>query len=169
MAEDLGALKSPISIRPARSEEAAGLSALAMESKASWGYSDAFMAACRDELMVTADDLSCASSAYFVAEDQHGIAGYYGLVDEQDMELEALFVSPTRMRQGIGQALIGHAKTEASRRGRHRIVIQGDPNAEAFYLAVGATRIGVRPSDSIAGRHLPLFELRCAPEDRPGA
>jgi hypothetical protein len=33
--------------------------------------------------------------------------------------------------------------------------IDADPNAEAFYLAMGAVRIGQTPSGSIPGRVLP--------------
>ena len=37
--------------------------------------------------------------------------------------------------------------------------IQGDPNAEPFYLACGARRVGSAPSASIPNRELPLFEV----------
>ena len=39
-------------------------------------------------------------------------------------------------------------------------MIQGDPNAEGFYLRCGAVRIGERESASIPRRMLPLFEIR---------
>ena len=40
-------------VRLARSSEADALTKLAMTAKASWGYSDAFMEACRAELTIT--------------------------------------------------------------------------------------------------------------------
>jgi hypothetical protein len=42
-------------IRAAHGGELEALSALAMRSKAHWGYSAAFMQACRDELTVSAE------------------------------------------------------------------------------------------------------------------
>lgn len=39
------------------------------------------------------------------------------------------------------------------------MIIQDDPNAEAFYLAAGGVRTGDRESDSIPGRFLPLFVI----------
>ena len=45
---------SPATLRAARPEEAAAISALALRSKAHWGYDEAFLAACRAELTWTA-------------------------------------------------------------------------------------------------------------------
>lgn len=45
-------------IRPARPDEAAALSALALHAKAHWGYDEAFLAACRDDLTVTPGDIA---------------------------------------------------------------------------------------------------------------
>jgi hypothetical protein len=45
--------------------------------------------------------------------------------------------------------------------GARTLVIQGDPNAAAFYAAAGALLVGERPSASSAGRALPLYELAC--------
>jgi len=42
------------------------------------------------------------------------------------------------------------------------MIIQGDPNAEGFYRAMGAERIGEQESHSIPGRMLPLFSLSLA-------
>lgn len=38
-------------------------------------------------------------------------------------------------------------------------MIDADPNAEPFYRAMGAVRIGATPSGSIPGRELPLLEF----------
>jgi hypothetical protein len=40
------------------------------------------------------------------------------------------------------------------------IVIQGDPNAEDFYLSCGAKASGYRESASIPGRQLPVFTIK---------
>ncbi|MBD02767.1 MAG: hypothetical protein CME24_00285 [Gemmatimonadetes bacterium] len=56
-----------VPIRAALPSEVARLSALAISSKAVWGYDDTFMAACRDELTVSRADLELAA---FVAESE---------------------------------------------------------------------------------------------------
>ena len=45
-------------IRSARVQEAKEISALAMRSKAYWGYSKEFMEACREELTVTPEHIN---------------------------------------------------------------------------------------------------------------
>lgn len=47
----------------------------------------------------------------------------------------------------------------ARRLGFTRLTIDADPNAEPFYRAMGAVRIGAVPSGSVPGRELPLLEV----------
>jgi GNAT superfamily N-acetyltransferase len=146
-------------IRPARPDELAGLSALALRSKAVWGYSADFIAACRDELTLEQSHLA----GTFVQETEHGIAGFYTLSlasDGSSAELEYLYVDPAALRRGHGQALLAHARTRARQLGCSVITVQADPNATAFYEWAGAVRVGERESGSIPGRRLPLYELR---------
>ncbi len=137
------------------------LTELSMRSKAYWGYDPAFIAACADELRVDANALADPAQVWRVATLDARIAGVYGLVpvDTEVVELEALFVEPGDIGSGVGRLLIDDAVAVARARGFGRILIQGDPNAEGFYLAVGARRAGERESGSIPGRFLPLFEI----------
>lgn len=152
-------------LRPARKDEAAALSALGLRSKAYWGYDAAFIEACREELAVEPTALADAEQCWRVAvDDDDRPLGYYGLAPTEDgdtLELEALFVSPDAIGTGIGRRLTDDARRAARSLGRRRIIIQGDPHAADFYLAVGAVAIGERESGSIPGRFLPLFELDC--------
>jgi hypothetical protein len=66
-------------IRRARPEDAVVLPALAMRSKAFWGYPADFMESCCQELTVTAGDLRGERQSYFVAETGQEIIGFYGL------------------------------------------------------------------------------------------
>ena len=154
-------------IRPARTNEAEELSALAFSSKAYWGYASQFMEACRSELTVPAANLDDPRFHYAVAERCVGIVGYYALerLSESEWELEALFVEPAHIGSGIGRALIEHAKATAAGLGATRLIIQGDPNAAHFYTAAGAVRVGERESASIPGRKLPLFAIRLPCDD----
>jgi GNAT superfamily N-acetyltransferase len=67
----------------------------------------------------------------------------------KEFELQALFVEPMRIGQGVGRALMDHAKVFAANVGAHSLVIEGDPHAERFYRAAGGRLIGQRESNSI--------------------
>ena len=149
-------------IRPARASEAAELSELAFRSKSHWGYSVQFMEACRQELRVPARHLADRIFRYCVAEMDNAIVGFYAIkvLPESAYELEALFVKPEFIGTGVGRHLIEHAKQNVRDLGARELLIQGDPNAERFYLAAGAVPIGKRESESIAGRYLPFYSIR---------
>ena len=157
--------RDALRLRDARPDEAALLSELARRSKAYWGYDDAFMLACRDELTWTHDEIAARPAAFVVAEANATVVGFYALAIAagSDFELDALFVEPAWIGRGAGRALIEHARRRAAALGARRLAIQGDPHAERFYLAAGAVPAGYRESGSIPGRELPLFVLDLAP------
>ncbi len=151
-----------LALRPASPDEADALTALALRSKASWGYTQDFMDACRAELTYTSHQIANEDEVAFVVCQSHKIVvGFYALSRSlgDSYELAALFVDPEHLRQGVGETLLGDAANLAAREGARRLVIQGDPNAEGFYLSAGAVRAGYRASESIPGRMLPLFVL----------
>ena len=119
------------------------------------------MEACRDELSVAETDIGADDHAIFLAMIDESIAGFYDLksMAADRMEMQALFVEPASIGRGVGRRLMAHACEEARRRGATSIFIQSDPNAERFYRAAGAVKIGERPSGSIAGRMLPEYRI----------
>ena len=151
-------LGTDVRVRAARADEAEPLSELALRSKAYWGYDEAFMAACRDELTVPAPQVEARRT--MVAERDGRVLGFVTVEgDPPEGELGMLFVEPDAIGRGIGRLLLEHAVTAARRLGFERLLIEADPNAEPFYLAMGATRIGLTPSGSIHGRSLPLLSI----------
>jgi GNAT superfamily N-acetyltransferase len=147
-------------IRPAQPDELALLSALALRSKAVWGYSAEFLEHCREELTVDQAELA---GTYVQLSDER-VVGFYTLAVSSDgaqAELEYLYVEPAALRRGHGQALLAHASQRARELGCSLICIQADPHAAAFYESAGAVQVGLRESGSIPGRMLPLYELRC--------
>lgn len=148
----------PVQIRPARTGEAAALSALALRSKAHWGYDAAFLDACRDELTLRDDEL--APRRTLVAELDGAVAGFGTLEGEPPYgELGMLFVDPSAIGRGLGGALLAALVAQARSAGFTRLAIDADPNAEAFYLAHGAVRVGAVASGSVPGRVPPQLEL----------
>ena len=148
-------------IRRARPEEASALSALALRSKAHWGYDAAFLEACRADLTLSVHDV--ATSLVYVLEAERGVAGFYRLRGRGDgAELADLFVAPEAIGQGQGRRLWQHAVATARRLGYRRLVLQSDPHAEGFYRTMGAERVGESPSMVFPGRRLPLMRYRLA-------
>lgn len=148
-------------IRAAQATDAALLSDIALRSKAYWGYSPEFMAACKAELTYSPQDIADAGNFFSIAETDAGPAGFYALraLGDRKYELGALFVEPAQIGIGIGCALLQAAKDRVSLAGGGSIVIQGDPNAERFYRAAGGVLVGERESGSVPGRMLPLFRI----------
>lgn len=153
----------PLQIRRARTDEAGQLSAIAVTAKRIWGYSEAQMQIWQSDLQITEQMISVHN--VFVAERADGVAGFYCLtVSAGTWALEHLWVLPAFNRQGIGRALLGHAKSVAAAGGAKTIRIDADPNAEAFYLACGAVCTGAQPApiDSNPDRVRPQMVLLVA-------
>jgi GNAT superfamily N-acetyltransferase len=131
-------------MRRARPDESAILTALAMRSKAHWGYSAAQLDSWRAHLCVAPALIE--SGAVYVFDRGGVVEGFYALVREgAGWRLEHLWVLPESMRRGIGRTLLRHALAAARQAGARAILIDADPAAEAFYLACGAARTGLVP------------------------
>ncbi len=148
-------------LRKAKATEAGLLTELTVNSKAYWGYSEEFMAACIDELVVPKEKLENPNFCYMVAEVNGELLGYYGLepLSKVKIELSALFVKSTNIGSGIGKALLAHAMNVALDMGGTNLVLQSDPNAEGFYIANGWLLTGKQESLSFPGRYLPTFSM----------
>lgn len=118
------------------------------------------MAQSRQSLTVGADQI--AAGDVWVAEVEGAIAGMVALakLDQPGLvDLDKLFIAPSRIGTGVGRALFGIAVLTARRRGYTRMAILADPHAAKFYEKLGAVYLGDRPSEAVAGRLLPYFEL----------
>lgn len=148
----------PMRIRAGEAAEAAALTELALRSEGHWEYDAEFLAACREELTVRPADVAARRTA--VAEEDGRILGFTTLDGEPPRgALGMMFVEPDAIGRGVGRRLFAHTMDEARRLGFTRLTIDADPNAEPFYRAMGAVRIGATPSGSIPGRELPLLEV----------
>ncbi len=151
-----------LGIRPAGGKDAPLLTDIAFRSKAYWGYTDEFIAACREELTYTKEQLEAPKIFGQICLSHELPVAFYVLQQTgvDVAELDALFVEPEFIGKGIGKILIEHAKKQAGKLGLVTIVIQGDPNAQSFYTAIGALPCGTRESGSFPGRQLPLFMIK---------
>ena len=151
-----------LQIRPARPDEAACLTGLAMRSKAVWGYDAEFMARCRPLLAVTETMIEAAP--VFVLDAGGTVAGFYALtpLDAAQIDLALLFVEPRHLGNGYGRRLWDHAVALAGGPGFPEMIIESDPNALGFYAALGARPAGFVASPAAPGRRLPRlrFDLK---------
>jgi GNAT superfamily N-acetyltransferase len=162
---ELPLMRPTFFIRPAWVEEAAALSDLCFRSKAVWGYDAEFMALMPAALRVAREEIA-AGDVWIATGTDGQIAGVVALAPGDapgTLDLNKLFIEPRHIRRGLGRALLAHAVAEARRRGAERLTILADPNAAGFYERNGAVRIGEAPSDAVAGRLLPLYEVRLGP------
>jgi GNAT superfamily N-acetyltransferase len=167
-------------LRPARPEDTGALTALARRSKAHWGYSADFLAACRDELTVPAE--ACAAVVVAETGDAAGTdraggpgdpdrpeagpvtgpVGFAWLGDRDGagrIELVALFVEPRAIGTGVGRLLFDDARARARACGARTLWWDADPHAEEIYRHLGGTTVTQVPSGSVPGRSLPRMEL----------
>jgi GNAT superfamily N-acetyltransferase len=93
-----------------------------------------------------------------VAVQDGVVAGFAVLLERSGdaCELDGLFVEPGRMRCGVGRRLVEDATRIARERGASRIDVIANPQAVAFYAAVGfrsagtaQTRFGPAPRMSL--------------------
>jgi predicted N-acetyltransferase YhbS len=128
-------------IRAAIPADLNAINVITLAAKAHWGYSSDQLLAWRADLLTTEDSLNRRPT--LVALEHESVEGI-AQVDpcSTPWELVSCWVAPSHMRQGIGSALLNAMKSEVARAGARTLHIDSDPNAEPFYLAVGAVRIG---------------------------
>ncbi|MEH6945444.1 GNAT family N-acetyltransferase [Bacillus sp. JJ722] len=144
-------------IRKASTNDINSLSKLAYKSKAYWGYSEDFLKKCKDDLTVTIDYLE--KNTVYVLENDHKIVAFYSfsLIPEK---LDALFIDPDYIGNGIGKILWMDLLQKAKELNIKQFTLDSDPNAEGFYLKMGAERIGYTPSTVFPDRPLPLLKVK---------
>lgn len=128
-------------IRRAQESDSDELTRIAHESKRHWGYPERWIELWREDLTISPAFI--AANEVYLAEDGTEALGCYGLVaGAPDWTLEHFWVRPAAMGRGVGRQLFEHARKIASNGGAQGLEIDADPNAEPFYLRMGALRVG---------------------------
>jgi len=148
-----------LEIRRATPDQAEALTALAHAAKRHWGYPEEWINHWRTDLTITADFI--AHNEVFVATIEGEIAGCCALVLSETLtELEHMWIDPKHMSKGIGRSLFEHTRRRARELGSNTLELSADPNAQAFYERMGATRIGEVPADILGqSRVLPRMRI----------
>lgn len=149
-----------VTLRAARDDERPVLDDICFRSKAHWGYDTTFMENVRDQIRVSAR--AVAEDHVWVAIDRGDAPGGVMQIDRLDAvtaDLTLLFIAPECLRRGFGRALFEKACAIARGMGVGALLIDSDPQAAAFYAAMGADRLADAPN-GYQGRLLPRFSMR---------
>ena len=150
----------PFEIRAAEPSDAAALSVLAYRAKSHWGYPDEWLRLWGTDLTITSEYL--AAHRGFVAVAAGAPVGVCVLESEGSAAtLEHLWIAPESQRVGVGRALVIRALETAAHAGALKVSVLSDPFAEAFYLWLGARRVGSVPAPMPGSpeRVLPMLEF----------
>ena len=144
-------------IRRALARDADILTDIAVASEAHWGGDTDFMDCFRAEYRVTADFIE--NNPVFLLDDEAEPVGFYGLIEKKGAsELEYLYVKESRIGKGCGRILWNHILSTCRELGIRKIEFVTSPEAEAFYIRMGARRIAVVESTLKSGRLIPRLE-----------
>ena len=90
------------------------------------------------------DEELLANNEVVVAEIGSTVVGFASFIaqDGNDAELDGMFVEPSHWRQGIGRLLIEAVERELVAWQATRLRVVANPNALAFYKAVGFVIVG---------------------------
>jgi GNAT superfamily N-acetyltransferase len=89
-------------------------------------------------------------------EDNDKIIAFY-IFSLHGQKLQALFVDPSYIGKGVGRLLWKDLLQKAKRLNIEAFTIDSDPYAEAFYVKMGAKRIGEIQSTVFPNRYIPLM------------
>lgn len=142
--------------RRAVPDESQVLTNLAIQSKAHWSYSEAFMKECEVLLHIPSDRIT--HDHVYVMLIQDHITGFYALVQNGEKAwLEDFFLDPTYIGEGLGKRMWYHMVSVARHHSIETIEWDSDPYAAPFYERMGAVKIG----DTASGanqRTLPKYQ-----------
>lgn len=128
-------------IRRALADDADALTTLAHAAKSHWGYPKRWIEIWKDDLTFTPDFIR--THPVFVFTEGDNVLGCYALLlDGEKGIIEHFWIHPLAMGRGLGRTLFDHATAQATTLGATWLEIDSDPQAEGFYLHMGARRIG---------------------------
>ena len=147
----------PFNLRPARPEEAGWLTEIACRAKAHWGYSAEQITAWKPAFLTITSDYVRRHSLW-IAEAETGQPVAFAALEQAaaGATLEHLWVLPRFMGRGIGSRLFHHVAGRAP-----AFTFTSDPQADGFYLKLGARSIG-KVESAHQGRGLSLFRYDAA-------
>lgn len=130
-----------VHLRIATPDQSDALTALAFAAKAVWGYPRQQLDAWAESLRISPESIS-QQPTYVIEVENRVLAVAQLDIASDPWAIECLWVHPQAINQGFGKRLVREAIAYARAHGQARLAIDADPNAEPFYLHLGARRVG---------------------------
>lgn len=144
--------------RNATASDLQTINSLIRESKGFWGYPDSFL----DDFMMRwgIKEAYIYTNEIRLFEKEGKLIGLYAfkINDSNAPELDLFFVRHNQIGEGIGKVMWQHALDHALKHNWIEFKIIADPNAEPFYVRMGATTIG--KFESFPGRFVPVMKMK---------
>lgn len=140
-------------IEKAKVKDLPMLNRIIWEAKKHWGYTDEQMEKWRSEL--TLQPLDLASQQFYLIKST-AILGLCAIKEAADhYEVTHLWIDPQQMKKGLGKQLLKTSMALVALNDKP-ILVEADPNAEAFYQSQGFATYAKKAS-RIEGRFLHLM------------
>ncbi len=134
------------------------LTNITKKSKAYWGYTQEQIDAW-SELLTIAKNYIETHQVFKLVINNTTIAYYaYCYLDNDTVKLDNLFVLPEYIGSGFGKLLMHDFIDTIKKTETKKIVLDSEPNAQAFYEKFGFIKVG-QLKTSIKDRYLPIMEL----------
>lgn len=106
--------------------------------------------------LLSPDSYHAIQDRYFVVAERGGRIQGFGQLDEQEGEVEAIYVSPAAEGKGIGSAILRRLEERARECGLKELKVRSTLNAESFYARHGYQHLAL-----IRYRLVPSLMLNC--------
>jgi GNAT superfamily N-acetyltransferase len=106
--------------------------------------------------LLSPDSYHAIHDRYFVVAERNGRIEGFGQLDEQEGEVEAIYVSPSASGKGTGSAILRHLEERARQCGLKELKVRSTLNAESFYARHGYQHLAL-----IRYRLVPSLMLNC--------
>lgn len=135
------------------------LTEITKKSKAYWGYSAEQILQWDKNLTITQEYIKDNYVFKLLSEDL--IIGYYSyfIEEKKNVKLDNLFVRPEYIGKGFGKYLIDDFLSRIREGKFEKVILDSEPNAEAFYSKLGFVKVGEFET-SIKDRFMPIMEMK---------
>lgn len=142
--------------RSAEIKDIEALNQISLASKRYWNYPEEWIQRWKDDLLIS--ELDLINLVITVVTENNEIKGFCAIREADSYyEVEHLWLRPETIGKGFGKALLLAALGKIVRKDLP-IMVEADPNAEAFYKKQGFVTYDKKESFP-KGRYLPLMKM----------